>query len=118
MKVDIVNRTPLVHPRFRGKGKNACYNVNGEVDRILVDLIYNTMLRPDLVRPPSLYPDEDWGVHRSSMQWYIETGPKQVYQHLQGALRERQSGQKASSRVTLLDSSVRRVHGKVRIVGD
>ncbi len=123
LKIDIINRTPLVHPRFRGTGKNACYNVNGEVDRIIVDLIYNTMLRPDLVRPPSLYPDEDWGVNRSSMKWYIEAGPKRVYESLRKQLAARLSGQAtagadASPRVTILDSAARRGGRKVRIVGD
>lgn len=91
LRIDIVNRTPLAHPRFRRAGKNACYLVNGEVDRILVDLVFLTMLRPDLVRPPTLYPDADWGVNRRAMQWYIDAGPQRVYDQLLGRLRERQA---------------------------
>ena len=104
LKVDITNRTALAHPRFRGAGKNACYVVNGEVDRIIVDLLYLTLLRPDRVRPPSLYEDADWGVNRAAMKWYIEAGPERVHGQLLDQLRRRRGGSERARVAVLADA--------------
>ena len=60
-------------------GTKACYSVNGEVDRILNDIIFNILLRPETVRPPSLYKDADWGLDSRKMNWYSKYGPQRVY---------------------------------------
>lgn len=74
--------TPLFHPRIsEGTGK-ACYQVRGELDRVLVDLVANVLMRPDVVRPPSLYKGADWGLDRRKMEWYIEAGPQRVHETL------------------------------------
>lgn len=81
-KIKIVNETPLYHPRMGSAGSNACYTVNGEVDRVLVDLIYNVLLRPETVRPPSLFKEADWGLNAQKMHWYIQYGPQKIFEFL------------------------------------
>jgi hypothetical protein len=114
LRIDIESRTPLFHPRIRAVGKNACYVVNGEVDRILIDLLYMTLLRPDLVRPPALYPDADWGVNRTAMKWLIDRGPQAAHDDLLRMMHERRSGPRVvvasggqRARVTVLESPAR-----------
>lgn len=64
--------TPLFHPRVSpfGSLRNICYVVMGEIDRVLEDLIFFLLLKPDRVRPPALYPKEDYGLNREAMLWY------------------------------------------------
>ena len=81
-KIKIVNETPLFHPRMAAAGTNACYTVNGEVDRVLVDLIYNVLLRPETIKPPNLFRDADWGLNVQKMKWYIQYGPQKIYDYL------------------------------------
>lgn len=94
-KIKIVNQTPLVHPRIVAIGANACYSVNGEIDRILVDIIYNVLLRPETVRPPSLFKDADWGLDAKTMRWYINYGPQKIFQLLWNKWSEKQTHEKS-----------------------
>lgn len=80
--IKIVNETPLFHPRITSVGSTACYSVNGEIDRVLLDIIYNVLLRPETVRPPSIFKNEDWGLDSVKMKWYINYGPQRIYQYL------------------------------------
>lgn len=89
-KIKIVNETPLFHPRIAAVGTKACYTVNGEIDRVLVDLIYNVLLRPETVRPPTMFKDADWGLNSARMRWYIEYGPDRIYRFLKSEWAARQ----------------------------
>lgn len=104
--IKIVTETPLYHPRMGAVGANACYTVNGEVDRIFVDLIYNVLLRPETVRPPTRFKDADWGLNAQKMQWYIHYGPERIYEYLKQEWTKRQSKtkpKKKGHRVQILD---------------
>lgn len=81
-EIRIVNRTPLYHPRIAEVGTKACYAVNGELDRILVDIIYNVLMRPETIRSPNEYKDADWGLDTNKMKWYIVYGPTKLYEYL------------------------------------
>jgi hypothetical protein len=63
--------TRLWHPRIAMSGSgDACITVNGEIDRILVDLIYHILMDPKRIRPPKLYPKEDSGMNAAAMRWF------------------------------------------------
>ena len=63
--------TRLWHPRISMSGRgDACITVNGEVDRILIDLLYHLMMDPRRIRPPKLYPKEDSGMNAQAMRWF------------------------------------------------
>ena len=107
-QIQIINKTKLFHPRITAVGTKACYAVNGEIDRILVDIIYNILLRPNTVRPPSLYKDADWGLDYKKMNWYINYGPEKIYNHLQELWSKKQNkiGEtkvKTKNKVRILD---------------
>lgn len=108
-KIKIVNETPLMHPRMSAAGSYACYMVNGEVDRILVDLIYNVLMRPETVQPPSQFPDADWGLNVKTMQWYIRYGPQKLYGYLK---------QEWSKKQKHRDTQAGAAPKKVRFIGD
>lgn len=105
--IQIVPDTPLFHPRIRAVGTKACYAVNGEIDRILIDIIYNILLRPETVRPPSLYKDADFGLDGEKMRWYIKYGPHKIYDHLKDLWSKKQTKTDAlpakSSKVKILE---------------
>ena len=62
--------TPLYHPRLTSSGTGpACYSVRGELDRILEDLPFFVLLKPDRVEPPSLF-QSDHGLNTAAMAWY------------------------------------------------
>lgn len=62
--------TPLYHPRLSTGGKGlACYSVRGELDRILEDLPFFVLLKPDRVEPPSRF-SSDHGLNTQAMHWY------------------------------------------------
>ncbi|MFX1576716.1 MAG: hypothetical protein ACFFCF_06045 [Promethearchaeota archaeon] len=62
--------TPLFHPRLAASGTgHACYSVRGELDRILEDLPFFVLLKPDRVEPPSQF-ESDHGLNSSAMAWY------------------------------------------------
>ncbi len=96
-KIQITPETPLFHPRIRAVGTKACYTVNGEVDRVLIDIIYNVLLRPETVRPPSMFKDADWGLDSRKMRWYIQYGPEKIYQHLKQEWNKKHSPQASSN---------------------
>lgn len=106
-KIKIVNETPLFHPRIGLTGTKVCYTVNGEVDRILVDLIFNILLRPETVRPPTQFPEADWGLDVHKMQWYIQYGPQKIYEYLKQEWGKRQKkkfpNQDGGKKVQILD---------------
>lgn len=63
--------TRLWHPRISVSGAgDACITVNGEIDRILIDLIYHMLMDPKRIRPPKLYPKEDSGLNAIAMRWF------------------------------------------------
>ena len=63
--------TRLWHPRISMTGSgDACITVNGEVDRILIDLIYHLLMDPRRIRPPKLFPKEDSGLNAAAMRWF------------------------------------------------
>jgi hypothetical protein len=102
--IRITSETPLFHPRMGVVGTNACYAVNGEIDRILIDLIYNVLLRPETVRPPSLFKEADWGLNSKKMHWYIHYGPHKIYEFLQKEWGKKQKKieAKPKSKITIL----------------
>ncbi|MFX1564363.1 MAG: hypothetical protein ACFFCH_00065 [Promethearchaeota archaeon] len=62
--------TPLFHPRLAASGTgHACYSVRGELDRILEDLPFFVLLKPDRVEPPSQF-QSDHGLNSAAMAWY------------------------------------------------
>jgi hypothetical protein len=62
--------TPLYHPRLSSSGTGrACYSVRGELDRILEDLPFFVLLKPDRVAPPSQF-QSDHGLNTAAMAWY------------------------------------------------
>ncbi|MFX0168362.1 MAG: hypothetical protein ACFE89_03295 [Candidatus Hodarchaeota archaeon] len=62
--------TPLFHPRLSSSGTGpACYSVRGELDRILEDLPFFVLLKPDRVEPPSQF-QSDHGLNTTAMAWY------------------------------------------------
>ncbi|MFX1509963.1 MAG: hypothetical protein ACFFBR_06625 [Promethearchaeota archaeon] len=62
--------TPLFHPRLAASGTgHACYSVRGELDRILEDLPFFVLLKPDRVEPPSQF-QSDHGLNSTAMAWY------------------------------------------------
>ncbi len=64
--------TPLFHPRLASSGTgHACYSVRGELDRILEDLPFFVLLKPDRVEPPSQF-QSDHGLNAAAMAWYEE----------------------------------------------
>lgn len=63
--------TRIWHPRISMSGSgDACITVNGEIDRILIDLIYHLLMDPRRIRPPKLFPKEDSGLNTVAMRWF------------------------------------------------
>jgi hypothetical protein len=68
---------PLFHPRLSSSGTgHACYSVRGELDRILEDLPFFVLLKPDRVEPPSQF-QSDRGLNAAAMAWY-EKDPENI----------------------------------------
>lgn len=98
--------TKLWHPRIStGRSGEACITVNGELDRILIDLIYHVLLDPKRIRPPKIYPKEDFGMNGTAMRWY-EKDAENIYQTMlaKWAQRHKKAELKQS--------------GGIRIIGD
>ncbi|MGQ4832951.1 MAG: hypothetical protein ACP6IS_03500 [Candidatus Asgardarchaeia archaeon] len=76
--------TSLYHPRVSSHGslRNVCYVVMGELDRILEDLIFFILLKHDRIRPPALYPREDFGLNSEAMKWY-QSNYKEIETYLE-----------------------------------
>lgn len=63
--------TRLWHPRIStGSYGEACITVNGEIDRILIDILYHILMDPKRIRPPKLFPKEDSGMNTIAMRWF------------------------------------------------
>lgn len=61
----------LYHPRIGRSGKGeACVHVNGEIDRVLLNLVRQVLLDPAFVQPPKLYRGQDRGLNVAAMNWY------------------------------------------------
>lgn len=80
-KIKIFAETQQFHPRFSNSGwGEGCLHINGEIDRILMDMIFQTLQDPDRVRPPKYYPDADFGTNSTAMKWYQgKNDPKKLY---------------------------------------
>ena len=100
LDLEIHSVTALYHPRIASESGKACYQVHGEIDRVLIDLVFNVLLRPDLVRPPCLYPEADWGLDRRKMEWYCEAGPERIHARLLAAWRQGVEGVDAAASET------------------
>jgi len=82
-KVDLYLRTPLYHPRVSSSSNMPmCYKVNGEIDRLLTDGVYNILFHPARLRPPTLFPTYDSGYNPTAMRWYERYGPERLYGEL------------------------------------
>lgn len=75
-------KTPLFHPRIRSDGRgNACVVINGDIDRVLGNITAQILMHPGEVRPPSLFPGEDYGLNHEAMKWYSRD-PFRVHKRL------------------------------------
>jgi hypothetical protein len=82
-KIRIIADSQIFHPRFSISGLGeACIQINGEIDRILMDMIFQVLYDPDRVRPPKFYDDADFGRNSSAMKWYQNNDPKSIYELL------------------------------------
>jgi hypothetical protein len=82
-KIRIIADSQMFHPRFSISGLGeACIQINGEIDRILMDMIFQVLYDPDRVRPPKFYDDADFGRNSSAMKWYQNNDPKSIYESL------------------------------------
>ena len=72
----------LYHPRIGGSGRGeACIHVNGEIDRVLLNLVRQILLDPACVQPPRLYRGQDRGMNVPAMNWY-EKQAKAIHRRL------------------------------------
>ena len=61
----------LYHPRIGTSGKGqACIHVNGEIDRVLMNIVWQVLLDPARVMPPKLYRGQDRGMNVAAMNWF------------------------------------------------
>jgi hypothetical protein len=101
-----VAETQLYHPRLAASGKGqACYSVRGELDRILEDLPFFVLLKPDRVEPPSQF-QSDHGLNSRAMAWY-EKDSENIVNTLERLWEERHQIEAVSSpregRVAILE---------------
>ncbi|MHA2365916.1 MAG: hypothetical protein ACXAC7_18295 [Candidatus Hodarchaeales archaeon] len=81
-KIALKSLSTLFHPRFStSEGNQPCVTINGELDRILMDLLYHILYEPSRVQPPSLY-QADSGINGQAMRFYERKGPNAVHQML------------------------------------
>ncbi|OLS16417.1 MAG: hypothetical protein HeimC3_54690 [Candidatus Heimdallarchaeota archaeon LC_3] len=101
-KIRIIADSQIFHPRFSISGLGeACLQINGEIDRILMDMIFQVLYDPDRVRPPKYYNDADFGRNSSAMKWYQNNDPKAIYELLLNKW---------------LDSRNKKIHPKAKII--
>lgn len=82
-KIKLFATTQIFHPRFHTDGwGEGCIQINGEIDRILMDLIFQVLCDPDRIRPPKLYTDSDFGTNSSAMKWFQNGDPFEVFSGL------------------------------------
>lgn len=82
-KIKIFAETQIFHPRFSTSGwGEGCIHINGEVDRILMDMIFQVLFDPDRIRPPKYYQDSDFGTNSTAMKWFQNDDPQKLYDYL------------------------------------
>lgn len=82
-KIKIFAETQIFHPRFASSGwGEGCIHINGEVDRILMDMIFQVLFDPERIRPPKFYPDSDFGTNSTAMKWFQGDDPKKFSDYL------------------------------------
>ena len=82
-KIKIFAETQQFHPRFSNSGwGEGCLHINGEIDRILMDMIFQVLQDPERIRPPKLYPDSDFGTNSTAMKWYQNGDPHELYKSM------------------------------------
>lgn len=92
MQMRLVNLTPTLHPRMLPPDREApaCIFPNADLDGTLRELMWNLLFRPDMVRPPALFAEEDPGFRPAEMKWYTAYGPQTVHDELTAAWDARQ----------------------------
>ncbi len=93
LQMRLVNLTPTLHPRMLPPEREApaCIFPNADLDGTLRELWWNLFFRPDMVRPPELFDEEDAGFRPSEMTWYSNYGPQRLHDELLAAWHERQT---------------------------
>ena len=82
-KIKIFAETQQFHPRFSDSGwGEGCLHINGEIDRILMDMIFQVLQDPERIRPPRFYPDSDFGTNSTAMKWYQNGDPHELYKSM------------------------------------
>ena len=82
-KIKIFAETQIFHPRFASSGwGEGCIHINGEVDRILMDMIFQVLFDPERIRPPKFYQDSDFGTNSTAMKWFQGDDPKKFCDYL------------------------------------
>ncbi len=82
-KIKIFAETQIFHPRFASSGwGEGCIHINGEVDRILMDMIFQVLFDPERIRPPKFYQDSDFGTNSTAMKWFQGDDPNKFYEYL------------------------------------
>ena len=72
----------LYHPRIGTSGKGeACIHVNGEIDRVLLNIVRQILMDPACIQPPKLYRGQDRGMNVAAMNWF-ETDPHGIHRRL------------------------------------
>lgn len=71
------------HPRFDDNSfgnqtSTACYHPNGEIDRILMDVVFFLMYEPGQVKPPG----SDNGLNHEATMWFLNAGPNRVHKYI------------------------------------
>lgn len=85
--IAVFARSRVVHPRIAGRyGGHACLIVNGDLDRVLLNIVFQVLLEPSHVQPPKLYKDRDFGNNLEAMDWY-QSDPKGIHKMLMDAWR-------------------------------
>jgi hypothetical protein len=78
-KIKILNDTELFHPHFSiVNWSHECGVINrGEIDRVLIELIFHILFDPDRINPPSFFPNETiiGSINQTAMNWYDENDP-------------------------------------------
>lgn len=74
--------TKLYHPRIGSGGTGtACIHVNGEIDRVLLNIVRQILLDPAAIQPPKLYKGQDRGMNVAAMNWF-EANPHGIHRRL------------------------------------
>lgn len=93
LQMRIINLSPTMHPRMLPPDKEApaCIFPNAELDRVLREVLFNLLFKPDFVRPPILFTGADHGFRPQEMKWYSEYGPQRLFEELMAHWHARQT---------------------------